>query len=60
MVVFANCHGQRYIDIIRRDTNIESMFDIKYFVSYQNLNRFNEIKSYFESRYRIDQYDKKL
>lgn len=47
LVVFANCHGEKYLNILKRDTNINEMFNIKYFVSYQQLNNFSKLKDSF-------------
>ena len=47
MVVFSNCHGERYIDIFKRDTNIHNMFNINYIVSYQQLDNFSNFKDDF-------------
>ena len=47
MVVFSNCHGEKYIDIFKRDTNIHTMFNINYIVSYQQLNNFSAFKHDF-------------
>ena len=43
LVVFANCHGEGYINIMKRDTNIESLFDITYYVSYLELDNFHNL-----------------
>jgi hypothetical protein len=47
MVVFSNCHGERYIDIFKRDTNIHNVFNINYIVSYQQLDNFSNFKGDF-------------
>ena len=47
MVVFSNCHGERYIDIFKRDTNIHNVFNINYIVSYQQLDNFSNFKDDF-------------
>lgn len=47
MVVFSNCHGVRYIDIFKRDTNIHNVFNINYIVSYQQLDNFSNFKDDF-------------
>ena len=47
MVVFSNCHGERYIDIFKRDTNIHNIFNINYIVSYQQLDNFSNFKDDF-------------
>ena len=47
MVVFSNCHGEKYINIFKRDSNITSLFNIEYIVSYQQLNNFNQFKPVF-------------
>ena len=47
LVVFSNCHGERYIDIFKRDTNIHNMFNINYIVSYQQLNNFTHFSNDF-------------
>lgn len=49
LVVFANCHGEKYINIFKRDTNIEELFNINYFVSYQELDNFDHLKKEFEN-----------
>jgi len=48
MVVFTNCHGERYIEMFKRDSNIDNLFNITYIVSYQQLNNFSQWKSKFE------------
>jgi len=47
MVVFSNCHGERYINIFKRDTNIHNMFNIDYIVSYQQLDNFSNFRNEF-------------
>ena len=47
MVVFSNCHGERYINIFKRDTNIHNIFNINYIVSYQQLDNFSNFKDDF-------------
>jgi hypothetical protein len=47
MVVFSNCHGERYISIFKRDTNIHNIFNINYIVSYQQLDNFANFKDDF-------------
>jgi hypothetical protein len=49
LVVFANCHGEKYLDILKRDTNIDELFNIQYYVSYQELDNFDSLKSKFEN-----------
>lgn len=49
MVVFSNCHGEKYINIFKRDTNIEYVFNIDYIVSYQQLDNFNSYKQVFSN-----------
>lgn len=49
MVVFTNCHGERYIEMFKRDTNIDTMFNINYIVSYQQLDNFQHLKNDFEN-----------
>lgn len=48
MVMFTNCHGERYIDMFKRDSDIDKKFDINYIVSYEQLNNFERWKSVFE------------
>ena len=47
MVVFSNCHGEIYINIFKRDTNIHNIFNINYIVSYQQLDNFSNFKDDF-------------
>ena len=47
MIVFSNCHGERYINIFKRDTNIHNIFNIDYIVSYQQLDNFSNFKNDF-------------
>jgi hypothetical protein len=47
MVIFSNCHGEKYINIFKRDTNIHNLFNINYIVSYQQLNNFSNYKNDF-------------
>lgn len=47
MVVFSNCHGERYINIFKRDTSIHNMFNIDYIVSYQQLDNFSNFRNEF-------------
>lgn len=48
MVVFSNCHGERYINIFKRDTNIHNIFNINYIVSYQQLDNFSNFENEFK------------
>jgi len=47
IVIFSNCHGERYINIIKRDTNILHLFNINYIVSFMQLNNFEHYKNSF-------------
>lgn len=47
MVVFSNCHGEKYINIFKRDTDIHNIFNINYIVSYQQLDNFSNFKADF-------------
>ena len=47
MVIFSNCHGERYINIFKRDTNILNLFNINYIVSFMQLNNFEHYKNDF-------------
>jgi len=49
MVIFSNCHGNYFKQIFERNTNICSLFDITYIVSYLNVNNFEEIKIHFQT-----------
>ena len=49
MVLFTNCHGERYIEMFKRDTDIDTMFNINYIVSYQQLDNFQHLKKDFEN-----------
>jgi len=49
LVVFANCHGEKYLKILKRDTNIDNLFNIEYYISYQSLDKFDDLKSKFEN-----------
>ena len=33
MVLFTNCHGERYIEMFKRDSKIDELFEIEYIVS---------------------------
>lgn len=48
MVLFTNCHGEKYINMFKRDTNIDDIFNINYIVSYEQLDNFNTFKKDFE------------
>ena len=48
IVVFANCHGEKYINYFKQNSNICDIFDIEYLVSYQLLDDFQHLKSTFE------------
>ena len=48
MVIFTNCHGEKYLKIFKRDSNVHDVFDINYIVSYQQLNNFDRHKKAFE------------
>ena len=48
ILVFANCHGEKYINIFKRDTDIDKNFDIEFIVSYENLDNFDKIKRKFQ------------
>lgn len=47
MVVFSNCHGEKYINIFKRDTNILNLFNINYILSFMQLNNFEHYKNDF-------------
>ena len=47
MVIFSNCHGEKYINIMKRDTNIANLFNINYIVSYMQLDNFEHYKNDF-------------
>ena len=49
LVLFTNCHGEKYLNIMKRDCNIEEFFNIKYYVSYEELDNFDKLKSQFEN-----------
>ena len=49
MVVFSNCHGEKYLKLIKAHTNVYDFFDVKYIVSYNALNDFAKYKSYFKN-----------
>lgn len=49
IVVFSNCHGEKYIDIFKKNSNIHELFDIEYLVSYELLDNFSNVKETFES-----------
>jgi len=48
LVMFTNCHGEKYINIFKRDSDIEEKFNINYIVSYEQLNNFSKWKNIFE------------
>ena len=48
MVLFTNCHGEKYIEMFKRDTNLGNIFNINYIVSYQQLDNFQHYKKDFE------------
>jgi len=48
MILFTNCHGEKYIKMFERDSDIKKFFDINYIVSYQSLNNYSLYKSSFE------------
>jgi len=49
LLIFSNCQGDHYKRILEKFTNINDFVDIKYLISYENLNRFNECKPFFET-----------
>lgn len=49
IVVFSNCHGEKYLDIFKENSNIYEMFNIEYLVSYELLNDFKHLKNTFET-----------
>lgn len=49
LLVFTNCHGEKYLEILKRDTNIYDLFNIEYYISYQSLDKFDNLKSKFEN-----------
>lgn len=49
MVVFTNCHGEKYITMFQRDSKIGELFDIEYVVSYMQLDNFSHLKDTFET-----------
>jgi len=48
LTIFSNCHGEKYLNIFKRDTNINKLYNINYIISYNNLNKFNQVKHKFE------------
>jgi len=49
LVIFSNCHGEYYKNILEKNTNILNFFKIKYIISYENLNNYKNIKEDFEN-----------
>ena len=49
MVVFSNCHGEKYLKLIKKYTNVYNIFDVKYIVSYNALNDFAKYVSDFKN-----------
>jgi hypothetical protein len=49
ILIFTNCHGEYYKNILKKYTNISIYFEIKYIISYENLNNFKNIKENFEN-----------
>ena len=47
MVIFSNCHGEKYINMFKRDTTILNLFNINYIVSFMQLNNFEHYKNDF-------------
>lgn len=47
IVVFTNCHGEKYINVFKESSNIDSLFEINYIVSYQQLDNFSNMKDIF-------------
>lgn len=48
MVVFSNCHGEKYLDLMKKYTDIYDKFNIEYIVSYNALYDFNKYIYYFK------------
>lgn len=49
MIVFANCHGEKYINTFKKNSNINDIFDIEYLLSYEMLDNFQHLKNKFET-----------
>ena len=47
ILFFSNCYAEKYIHIMKRDTDIYDKFIVKYIVSYQNLQNFDKYKNDF-------------
>jgi len=49
MIVFSNCHGEKYLKLIKEYTNVYSEFNVKYIVSYNALSDFSKYISDFRN-----------
>jgi hypothetical protein len=49
ILIFSNCHGEYYKNILEKNTNILIFFEIRYIISYENLSNYKNIKEDFEN-----------
>jgi hypothetical protein len=49
MIVFSNCHGEKYLKLIKEYTNVYREFNVKYIVSYNALSDFSKYISDFRN-----------
>jgi len=48
LLVFSNCHGERYLQIMKRDSSILDYFEVDIVLSYAQLDNFEEHKLKFQ------------
>lgn len=49
LVVFSNCHGEKYLKLMRLHTNIYKVFNVTYIVSYNAINDFPKYENKFKT-----------
>lgn len=49
LVVFSNCHGEKYLKLMKEHTNIYNVFNVNYIVSYNAINDFQKYEIIFKT-----------
>jgi hypothetical protein len=49
LVVFSNCHGEKYLNLMKEHTNIYNVFNVNYIVSYDAINDFPKYEIIFKT-----------
>jgi len=49
IVVFSNCHGEKYLKLMKEHTNVFNVFNVNYIVSYNAINDFPKYANVFKT-----------